>query len=106
MAIQSKPTRWTAASRSMDLIDHFYCHGEVNTASPYLGVRLTLELETKLAEFFASTGLAPDDLIRDALAGYFAELSQAMTTSRVAGYVTCGRQKQNRVRTGVPDPVS
>ena len=37
-------------------------------------LHLTPEMETKLAEFSASTGRAPDDLVQDAIAGYFQEL--------------------------------
>jgi predicted DNA-binding protein len=43
-------------------------------------LHLTPELESKLAEFSATTGRAPDDLIQDAIVGYFEELAQLRGT--------------------------
>jgi predicted DNA-binding protein len=43
-------------------------------------LRLTPELETKLAEFSATTGRAPDDLIQDAIVGYLEELAELRGT--------------------------
>ena len=43
-------------------------------------LHLTPELETRLAEFAASTGRAPDDLIHDAIVGYLEELAQLRST--------------------------
>jgi len=41
-----------------------------------MGVHLTPELEAKLAEMAAQTGRATDELVRDAMVGYFEELAQ------------------------------
>ena len=43
-------------------------------------LHLTPELETKIAEFSALTGRALDDLIQDAMAGYFEELAMVGAT--------------------------
>jgi predicted DNA-binding protein len=43
-------------------------------------LHLTPELESKLAEFSATTGRAPDDLIQDAILGYFEEMTQLRGT--------------------------
>ena len=39
-------------------------------------VRFTPEIEAKLNEMAAATGRGPDDLVQDAISGYFEELSQ------------------------------
>ena len=45
-------------------------------------MELTLppEMEIKIAEFSAATGLTPGDLVQDAMAGYFEELTQLRAT--------------------------
>ena len=43
-------------------------------------LHLTPELESKVAVFSATTGRAPDDLIQDAIVGYFEELAQLRGT--------------------------
>ena len=39
-------------------------------------VHLKPETETRLKEFAATTGRAPDELVEDAMSGYLAELTQ------------------------------
>lgn len=43
-------------------------------------LQFTSEMETKITEFAAKTGRAPDDLVQDALAGYFEELADLRST--------------------------
>ena len=43
-------------------------------------VRLKPETESRLQELAATTGRAPDELIEDAMTGYFAELTQLRNT--------------------------
>ena len=43
-------------------------------------LRFTSEMENQLAEFAATTGRAPDELVQDALAGYFEELADLRRT--------------------------
>jgi len=43
-------------------------------------VHLTPDLEAKLDRLAAETGRAKDELVRDAMTGYFAELAQARET--------------------------
>jgi predicted transcriptional regulator len=43
-------------------------------------VRLKPETESRLQELAATTGRPPDELVEDAMAGYFAELAQLRRT--------------------------
>ena len=45
-------------------------------------LHFTSEMESQLAELAATTGRAPDELVQDALAGYFEELSELRNTLR------------------------
>ena len=39
-------------------------------------VRVTPELEKKLSDFAAQSGLSPDEVVEDALSGYFEDLAE------------------------------
>jgi len=46
----------------------------------FMEVRIKPETESRLLELAVSMGRAPEDLVEDALAGYFAELAELRTT--------------------------